>query len=331
MNPLYVMTAPFPRIGGTDAVFQEVENLRARFGGDIVTAYPFSRPSAFVPAAWFGRSLARDAAALRARHDFIHLYAPSFRAYPFLSAIGLPVVYTVSASLGRLPARPPDWLRHVVSADESVVAQLRRYGAAQASLVLPGIDDPARDFPPPPAPSPFILTYASAPWTRAQFRTKGFELLLETLPLLPDVHLRLVWRGLFEKELRRLVRRSGMERQVSIVGGSVDVRDQIAAGHAAILLAQNSSLVKSYPHSLVEALQVGRPVVVSGTIAMAAFVRDRQLGAGVDAWSPAALADAIRQARSLPFDGRYHAAAEPFSMSAFLARHERIYSAAAAP
>ena len=52
----------------------------------------------------------------------------------------------------------------------------------------------------------------------------------------------------------------------------------MARVHAAAVLAGRPGLVKAYPHSLLEALAAGRPVVVSGGNPMAAYVRDTGCG-----------------------------------------------------
>ncbi len=322
------MTAPFPEIGGTDAVFQEASLLKDNFGGDLVTAYPLKRPRAFIPRSWYGRTLAGDATRIRRQYDCVHLYCARFLDFPFLRRLELPVVCTISASRTVRGRKGPGWLKHVISADPRVVAEVKRKWGIGASRILPGLPPPARDYGPAPGPPPLIITCASGPWTRRQLRTKGFVLLLETVRKLPDLRLQLVGRGVGDGDLRALIRRCRLEAQVSLVTGRVDVRGLMAAGHAAILLAQDAGLVKSYPHSLIEALQVGRPLILNDRIAMADFVREQRCGVVVRGWSSGSLAGAIAELRDnlAELSGPPAGAARYFSLDRFLAEHERIYA-----
>ena len=49
MSVLYLLTSPTPVIEGTDAVFQEVEALRASVGGETLNLNPRKKPGAFFP------------------------------------------------------------------------------------------------------------------------------------------------------------------------------------------------------------------------------------------------------------------------------------------
>jgi glycosyltransferase involved in cell wall biosynthesis len=322
------MTAPFPAIAGTDAVYQEAALLKDHFGGDLVTAYPFKKPRALIPRQWFGRDLAGDAERIRQQYDCIHLYGARFLNFPFLKTVGLPVVYTVSAALGIRLGKRPRWLTYVVSADPGIVDTVRKSWNIGASHILPGIAPPAKNYGPPPGSPPFLITCASGPWTRRQLQTKGFVLLLETVKKLPDVRLQLIWRGLYDRELRQLIRRCRASDRVSVISGDVDVSRYIADGHAAVLLAENRGLVKSYPHSLIKALQVGRPVILNDQIIMSDFVRTHRCGVVVKSWSTAALSAAITELRDNYSEFRQPDMdmARCFSTKRFLAEHEKVYT-----
>ena len=54
MHILYHLTAPEPAIPGTDAALQDVEALRARFGGEVLPLYPLRAPSRWFPRALYG-------------------------------------------------------------------------------------------------------------------------------------------------------------------------------------------------------------------------------------------------------------------------------------
>jgi glycosyltransferase involved in cell wall biosynthesis len=45
-----------------------------------------------------------------------------------------------------------------------------------------------------------------------------------------------------------------------------------------VVLAETPKLVKAYPHSLLESLAAGKPILVSGVISMADYVSDTKCG-----------------------------------------------------
>ncbi len=65
----------------------------------------------------------------------------------------------------------------------------------------------------------------------------------------------------------------------------MDVEQVLKRVHAAVVLADKSKLVKAFPHSLLEALACGRPVLISDRIPMSDYVLKHQCGlvvSGVD-------------------------------------------------
>jgi glycosyltransferase involved in cell wall biosynthesis len=91
------------------------------------------------------------------------------------------------------------------------------------------------------------------------------------------------------------------------------------------------SLDETFPMSVIEALSVGRPVVLSSTCGLAPSIRDSRAGLVVDG-SPESFADAIRTLlndselrRSLGYNGQ-HLAKTEFSISAVASRLVHIYN-----
>ena len=70
-------------------------------------------------------------------------------------------------------------------------------------------------------------------------------------------------------------------------------RQVLAGVHAVIALAETGNLVKTYPHSLLDALAAGKPVLVSRAIPMADYVERTGCGEVVEAVTPAAVATAL--------------------------------------
>jgi glycosyltransferase involved in cell wall biosynthesis len=96
--------------------------------------------------------------------------------------------------------------------------------------------------------------------------------------------LRLVflWRGKFFEKMQGMIREHGVQKQVTLINKRVDVNGVLATVHGAVVLAEKSQLVKGFPHSLLESLAAGKPVVLSRCLEMAEYVRSHQCGICVD-------------------------------------------------
>lgn len=298
MSPLYYVTSPRPRVPGTDAVFQDVDALRARFGGEVQPLYPFRRPGLPWPWVLSGLWALRG---LRHREGAVslhHVFAAGAYRFPFLRGLRRPVVQTVVASVqGQRPPKPGrlDRLAGLVASSERDVALLRGWGLDRVRLILPGIDlDRVRPTPT-PGGSTFRLLVGSAPWTRAQFRSKGIDALLEAAARVPELRLVFLWRGHLRRDLERRVHARGLHDRVEVLDGPVDVNAALARVHAAVVLASGPRLVKAYPHSLLEALAAGRPVLVSEAIPMADYVREAECGEVVAGPQPGLVLDGVRR------------------------------------
>ena len=103
----------------------------------------------------------------------------------------------------------------------------------------------------------------------------------------------------------------------------------LARAHAAVLLAKRAEIVKAYPHSLLEALAAGKPVIISESISLADFVRRNQCGMVVEEVNSAALAAAI----TALIDNYTNLARNAvqvgptsFSLTALIEEYRRLYS-----
>lgn len=313
----------------------EVEWLGARFGGEVLYLRPSWRARARYPRPLLGLHRARAIRALDERVDLHHVYAPQLYWLPLLWLLRRPVVYTVTAGVGsgrRMPSVA--FLRRlgaIVVPGRGDLEALRQLGLRSGHLIRPGIDVAGfAETPPPPPGPPLVLLSGSAPWTREQFRSKGVDALLEAARALPELRLVFLWRGVLLPELLTRVRQLGLGDRVEILSERVDVARVLAEVHAGVVLAERPGLVKAYPHSLLEALVAGRPVLVSDGNPMADHVRETGCGRVVHDLSVPGLIEAIRQLRQ-DYDG-YRArarevGARDFALEAFLGAHRRLYQA----
>jgi glycosyltransferase involved in cell wall biosynthesis len=180
-------------------------------------------------------------------------------------------------------------LAAVTVTDERSLERLKSWGLENAVLVRPGIDTSRFTCSPLLLRSEVKLMVGSAPWTLAQFRSKGIEALLAAAQRLPQLHLVFLWRGVLADELERRVRRLNLEGQVEILNRHVDVNEVLAGVHASIALATDPSIIRPYPHSLMESLAAGKPIIVSRCIPMADYIEQTGCGKVVDNVDPSSL------------------------------------------
>ncbi len=334
VHVLYHLTAPPPPLPGTDAVLQELEALRARFGGTLLPLYPLRRPSRWFPKALYGLHQARALRRLEPGADLHHFSYGTLYPFPWLRRLRKPAVYAVSTGLG-LPAgaRRPGWLdrvHSVVTPNPRDEPLLRAWGAGRWRVIRPGIAVERFTHVPCPLRKDLTLLVGSAPWVPRQFATKGIDLLLDAAARRP-LRLVFLWRGLLLEALNRRVARRGLAHRVEIVNRAADVNAVLAGVHGAVVLAAKADLVKAWPHSLIEALAAGKPVLVSAAIPMADYVAQTGCGSVLPALTPAAL-DAALDDLAMRYPARQAAALArgraDFALAPMLTAYGRVYAEA---
>ncbi len=334
MNILYHLTSPVPPIPGTDAVFQEIASLRDRFGGECLQLYPLSRPSRIFPKRLYGLHQRSALRQLEPSVDLHHLYYATLYPFPWLKVLHKPLIYSAITGVGTdLRSGPGDWLKMVhtiVSCNPRDEAVLKAMRSVRYRIIRPGIA--VEHFNPVSLPlrEELVLLVGSAPWIKRQFQTKGIDLLLDVAGSLP-LRLVFLWRGLLRTELERHIARRGLGRRVEIINEATDVDRLLARVHATIVLAETDKLVKAYPHSLMESLAAGKPVLVSGCIPMADYVAETQCGVVVPKLAPDDLRAAIQ--RLMNNYGACQAKAlqrgcTDFALMPMLAAYGEVYAAA---
>ena len=282
MSILYIHTAPLPKIVGTDAVFNEAESLASHFGGKQISLFPFVKPSSNVPRFLLGWHCLSRLMALQKQVKLNHVFAPSLFYYPILKYLSKPIIYSVTAAI-----RPVDLssrierlkeIPQIIVSNDRDVKTLRDHAFENFSMVKPGLDLTRFSVGELPLGATFQLLMASAPWEESQFDTKGIDLLFDVLSQVPQFKLKLLWRGRLLEELHKRIRQKKLSDRVEVINEWVDVTSILSKVHATILLVKNADLVKAYPHSLIESIAMGKPVIISKAIAMADYISSKQCG-----------------------------------------------------
>jgi len=122
---------------------------------------------------------------------------------------------------------------------------------------------------------------------------KDLRTLLAALADVPGVRLALLGDGPERPALEREAGRLGIGERVRFLGGGD--RDAVLRLFAAADAAVLSSSWENFPHTVVEALAVGTPVVATAVGGVPEVVRDGENGLLVEPHDPAALAGALRR------------------------------------
>ena len=211
--------------------------------------------------------------------DIFHLFFPYLVNFRVLRYISKPIIYTIISGIDAkcLQRSAPHCTLVVSSLHEADI--LRSRGFPHVHVIRPGIDlSQIQVTPPPDLDSEFVLLAGSAPWTRRQFDTKGFDLLLKVLTRLPRIKLICLWRGKLFREWSDRVKSLGLADRVEIIQEKADISVILSRCHAAVVLSATADQVKSYPNSLMEALAAGRPVLVSRSNPMSYYVEENSCG-----------------------------------------------------
>jgi len=295
MNILYHLTFLPPKMPECVAEVQEISTLRSHFGGDWIYLNPNQYLPVYVPRLLFGFHKLKELRKREANLDLHHVYNPDPFAFPVLHYLRRPGVYSISGGVGnkRPNIRFFNSLAAVVVRDERSLKRLEAWGLDNVFLVRAGVNTTRFTFSPLPLQSELKLMVGSAPWTRAQFRTKGVDALLAAAQQAPQLRMIFLWRGVLADEMRQCIRQMNLAEQVIVLDRQVDVNEILAGVHATINLATTPGIVHSYPHSLLDSLAAGKPVLVSRAIPMADYVEQTGCGKVVENVTPTDILTAI--------------------------------------
>jgi len=333
MSVLYHLTILPPQMPECEAYSQEIRTLREYFGGDLVYLNPNQFSPVYLPRVLFGFHRLRLIRAREADLPIHHLYNPDPFPFPVLRLLRRPVVYSLTGGVSsrRLNFSFFASLAAVTVADQNSLERLQSWGLDNALLVRPGIDTGRFNLSPLPLRSEIRLMVGSAPWTRGQFRTKGVDALLSAAQQSPNLHLVFLWRGVLAEEMERRVRRMNLEKQVAVLNKRVDVNRVLADVHASVTLAGDPSIVRSYPHSLMDSLAAGKPILVSRAIPMSDYVEQTGCGKVVESVGPSNILTAI-EALAREYEDLRKSAEEvgqqDFSQEAMISSYQKVYQRA---
>lgn len=333
MKILYHLPILPPQMPEAEALSQEITALRGTFGGEIIYLNPNETSPVYLPRLAFGWHKLRRVRQMEAEYELHHFFNPDPFPYPVLLALKKPVVYSLSSGVDKRPYLPYfSRLAAVTVYDERSYGRLRDWGLTNVHLVQSGIDVAKFTHTAVPLTGEIRLLSASAPWTKAQFASKGIDALLAAARQMSRLRLTFLWRGvLYEEMLVRAVQ-AGVADQVEVINERVDVNEILAGVHGTINLASDGAIIKAYPHSLLDSLAAGKPVLVSKAIAMSDYVKNTGCGVVVNKVAAEGVVTAVNE-----FAERYEALAatavrvrRDFSQEKMITSFRQVYEAVVA-
>jgi glycosyltransferase involved in cell wall biosynthesis len=330
MSILYHVTTLPPLLPACEAISQEINALQARFDGQTLYVNPNQHSPIYIPRLLFGFHKLKQIRAQESHIRLHHLYNPDPFPFLYLRQLHRPVIYSLSCGVN--DKRPNlnffRSLHTVATADERSFKRLQGWGLENVALVRPGIDTSRFSHSSYSLNSEIRLMVGSAPWTKEQFRSKGVEALLAAAQQNPRLRLIFLWRRVLVEEMERRVRQMNLEQQVEVINRQIDVNQVLAGVHASITLATNSAIIKSYPHSLLDSLAAGKPVLISRVIPMADYVEETGCGQVVENVTPADILAAVDEL-ARHYDARQQVARQvgqrDFSLPAMIDSFHRMY------
>ncbi len=330
MKILYHLTVLPPKIPQAEALSQEISALQKHFGGELNYLNPNQRSPIPIPRLLFGFQQLTQLRSIEGQFSLHHFYNPDPFPFPILRFLRRPVIYTITSGVGKKRPNAAYFskLNAVAVADERSLKRLRQWGVENTFLVKPGIDTTQFTHTPLPLKSKIRLLAGSAPWTKAQFESKGVTALLQAAKQEPRLRLIFLWRGVLADEMKRRVQALNLGKQVTVINKLVDVNTALASVHAAITLAGREGIIKSYPHSLLDSLAAGKPILVSRAIPMADYVEATGCGAVVETLSAkhilqavATLTDNYQTMQKIVLEK----SSQDFSLKAMIASYQKLY------
>ena len=301
MKILYLLPILPPKIPEAEAISQEIALLRQHHPGPIVhinpNQYLSHLPSPVrLPRLVFGWHQLRQLRALAADADVCHFYNPDPYPFGILKWLGKPVVYSLTGSLGHTFNRAYFAKMDAITTLNPVdLAHLQQRGFTNIFLATPSVDLTrfTHTVLPLQPDGPIHLMMASAPWTLAQFRSKGVDALLAAAQQNPRLHITFLWRGHLFAEMQQRVTQANLQSRIAVIDGAVDVNAVLAKVHASIVLAEGAQIVKAYPQSLLDSLAAGKPTLVSRVIPFADYVTQHGCGQVIETVSASAVLQSL--------------------------------------
>jgi len=249
--------------------------LKATFGGEIISTFPFKKPSSLIPRSLYGLHNKSKLIDATKTADIVHVFSPVLHAYRYLRSLkGGKKIYSILTPIRHVAEMAG--IDNYVVYDNISRDKMQEHFSSHVFLSPPFVDFPKKTLPRPDGP--FTLLMASAPWEKSQFESKGIDLLLQLVQQHEDLQIIFIWRDVLYDEMQKKINQSGCAERITLINERVDISTYLMQSHAVVLLSKYSQLVKSYPHSLLEGILAGRPIITTSAIPIHREIESKNLG-----------------------------------------------------
>lgn len=328
----FLCTSPYPKMKGTDAVYNELATLQKEFDGNIKSLYPFKKPSSKFPVILLGSHNFRKIKATERHSKINHIYGSALFNMLAIRQLKKPTIYSLVAGISSPDALPSikylNRFKAIVVSNDRDYKILSNKGLNNVSLIRTSIKVEQFTKEKSPLNKTLNLMMASAPWESKQFKSKGIHIILSTLQKIKDVHFTFLWRDILATEMKKLIAQYGVQDKITLIDRKVNPNDYLKQNHGTVLLADNPGLVKASPHSLLESLCAGKPIILTKEIPLSDYVEQKRVGLILNEFTSESLQKLIKQFRAQYLPLSQNAYALPnheFSKDQFISQYQKLY------
>jgi len=267
------------------------------------------------------------------KYSINHLFASPGEKFliPSLSKVENSVV-TITKDSATSLAKMTSNIKHFKNFGAIIVESQRHYDIFEQigiekdrlHLIYPGVSK----YPYVQAHGAFKIFFASSPSTPHDFLSRGMYLLLQVAGRCPDVEFILAWRESQYDVIKDLIVEAGLAN-VAVKNGFIeDIAQLYKDAHSVILPGLAEHSFKPCPHSGLESLGHGKPVLVSRPSSISGVIENGQCGVvfNPDVDSLVAAIDELRNNYPSYQKNCQKIACDMFSKELFLEKYNRVYS-----
>ncbi len=262
------------------------------------------------------------------KFDISHIYHSLHNRYFLDTLKKKPVILTAATGGEVLDIKTYENIEKIVVESEYDLMRVKQAGIEEEkiSLIYPGLDLSQFSYTAPD--NDFSILFASSPFTKEYFAARGVNLLLSAAEQCADVRFILLWSK-WDGTVDLIKTMAANKHNVTLNFGPIKhISTVLNTVHAVIAPFTSQQLTKPCPHSVIEGLAAGKPVLVSDKVSIAGIIKEKQCGIVFNP-DKEDLVQAIKELKKNYMEYQKNAricAEEYFSKKIFLKQYELLYS-----
>ncbi|MCP4370744.1 MAG: glycosyltransferase family 4 protein [Deltaproteobacteria bacterium] len=262
------------------------------------------------------------------KFDISHIYH-SLDNWYFLEHLEKKPIILTGATGGKvLDRKKYKKIEKIVVESEYDLMRVKHGGIEEEKikLIYPGLDLSKFSYTAPKGD--FSILFASSPFAKEYFAARGVDLLLSATERCKDVHFILLWRkwaGTVKVIKTMVTNKKNVTLNLEVIK---DISLLLNKVHAVIAPFTSQQLTKPCPHSVIESLAAGKPVLVSDKVGIARIIQENNCGVVFkpDKEDLVRAIDELKRNYTAYQKNARRCAEEYFSKEIFLKQYELIYN-----